>query len=63
MCDRDHFDDDLQKYLAKGAVTRRQFGAMVGAGMVMLLPRVANAVDVTETDVDVRTPDGVADWR
>ena len=61
MCDQDHFDDDLKKYLARGAVTRRQFGAMVGAGMIMALPRVVGAVDVTESDVEVRTPDGVAD--
>ena len=27
-------------------LTRRQFGAIVGAGMVMLLPKVANAVAV-----------------
>jgi carboxymethylenebutenolidase len=61
MCDQDHFESDCEKYVARGAVTRRQFGAMVGAGMVMMLPRVANAVDVTESDVEVRTPDGMAD--
>ena len=31
------------------------------AGLAMMLPPVANAQDVTETDVDVTTPDGVAD--
>jgi carboxymethylenebutenolidase len=61
MCDQEHFDDDLQRYLAKGAVTRRQFGAALGAGMMMALPGVLNAVDVTESDVEVRTPDGVCD--
>jgi carboxymethylenebutenolidase len=61
MCDRDHFDDDLKEYLARGAVTRRQFGAMVGAGMVMMLPRVVGAVDVRESDVTIKTPDGTAD--
>src|ERR1700745_1191051 len=34
---------------------------MLGAGMAMLLPQVANAVAVTESDVSVRTPDGSAD--
>ncbi len=62
MCDKDHFEDDLQKYLARGAVTRREFGMFTaGAGMMLLLPRVANALDVTESDVEITTPDGVAD--
>jgi carboxymethylenebutenolidase len=56
MCDQ-HFEDDMKKYL-----TRRQFGAMsVGVGMAMLLPRAADALDVKESDVNVKTPDGVAD--
>src|SRR6188508_258104 len=61
MCDQDHFEDDRQDFEARGLVTRRQFGAMLGAGMVMLLPKVANAVAVTESDVMVKTPDGTAD--
>ncbi|MGE0593224.1 MAG: dienelactone hydrolase family protein [Vicinamibacterales bacterium] len=61
MCDQNHYDEDVKAYTARGAVTRRQFGALVGAGVVMMLPRVANAVTVTESDVTVRTPDGTAD--
>jgi carboxymethylenebutenolidase len=61
MCDQDHYDDDVSEYTARGAVTRRQFGVMVGAGMMMMLPRVLNAVSVTEADVSVQTPDGTAD--
>src|SRR5437762_8163360 len=61
MCDQDHFDDDRQQYEALGLVTRKQFGAMLGAGMAMMLPRVANALAVTESDVNVTTPDGAAD--
>jgi len=61
MCDQDHFDDDLKEYEARGMVTRRQFGVLLGAGIAMMLPRVANAVTVTEADVMVRTPDGTAD--
>jgi len=34
---------------------------MLGAGVAMLLPKVANAVTVTESDVNVKTPDGTAD--
>ncbi len=61
MCDQDHFDKDRQEYEARGMVTRKQFGVMLGAGLAMMLPQVANAVTVTETDVNVTTPDGSAD--
>ena len=61
MCDQDQFEKDRQEYEARGLVTRRQFGALLGAGMAMLLPEVVNAVAVTETDVTVTTPDGSAD--
>src|SRR6476659_8118837 len=61
MCDQDHFEDDKRTFEALGQVTRRQFGVVVGAGITMMLPRVANAVAVTESDVNVTTPDGTAD--
>src|SRR5438477_5970711 len=61
MCDQDHFEADRQEYEARGLVTRKQFGVMLGAGVAMLLPRVANAVTVTESEVSVTTPDGTAD--
>jgi len=61
MCDQDQFEKDRQEYEARGLVTRRQFGALLGAGMAMLLPEVVNAVAVTESDVTVTTPDGTAD--
>jgi carboxymethylenebutenolidase len=34
---------------------------MLGAGVAMMLPKVANAAEVTESDVNVTTPDGIAD--
>jgi carboxymethylenebutenolidase len=61
MCDQDHFEEDRQEFEARGWVTRKQFGVLLGAGVAMMLPRVANAVAVTESDVDVKTPDGTAD--
>lgn len=61
MCDQDHFEKDRQQYEALGLVTRKQFGLMLGAGAVMMLPKVANAIAVTESDVSVTTPDGTAD--
>src|SRR5436305_9264699 len=61
MCDQDHFERDRREFEALGLVTRKQFGAMLGAGIAMMLPKVANAVTVTEADVNVTTPDGTAD--
>jgi carboxymethylenebutenolidase len=61
MCDQDHFEKDRQEFEALGLVTRKQFGIMLGAGIAMMLPRVANAVAVSESDVNVTTPDGSAD--
>src|SRR6266446_1165712 len=61
MCDQDHFDKDREEYETLGLVTRKQFGIMLGAGMAMMLPQVANAAAVTESDVKVMTPDGTAD--
>src|ERR1041385_5394733 len=61
MCDQDHFEKDRQEYEALGLLTRRQFSVMVGAGMAMMLPQVASAVTVAESEVNVTTPDGTAD--
>jgi carboxymethylenebutenolidase len=61
MCDQDHFEDDRLEFEAGGLVTRRQFGVLLGAGMMMMLPKVVNAVAVTESDVTVKTPDGTCD--
>ena len=61
MCDQIHFDDDQKDFDSRGLVTRQQFGAIVGAGVAMLLPQVANAAAVKEADVTITTPDGTAD--
>jgi carboxymethylenebutenolidase len=61
MCDQDHFEDDRKEFEALGLVTRKQFGVMLGAGIAMMLPQVANAVTVTESEVTVKTLDGTAD--
>jgi carboxymethylenebutenolidase len=61
MCDQDHFEKDRLDFEALGWVTRKQFGKILGAGIAMMLPQVANAVTVTESDVNVMTPDGTAD--
>ncbi|MGA3203950.1 MAG: dienelactone hydrolase family protein [Bryobacteraceae bacterium] len=61
MCDQDHFEEDREQFESLGLVTRKQFGMVLGAGMAMMLPRVANAAAVTESEVNVTTPDGTAD--
>ena len=62
MCDeRTHRDEE--EYLRRSAsLTRRDFGTLsLGAGLAMLLPRAAAALEVTAADVEVPTPDGTAD--
>jgi carboxymethylenebutenolidase len=61
MCQQDQFEKDRREYEARGLVTRRQFGVLVGAGIALMLPKVANAVTVTDGEVTVTTPDGMAD--
>jgi carboxymethylenebutenolidase len=61
MCDQDQFEKDRLEYEARGMVTRRQFGVLLGAGIAMMLPKVVDAVAVTESDVTITTPDGTAD--
>lgn len=61
MCDQDHFEDDRLEYEARGLVTRKQFGVLLGAGVAMALPRTANAAAVAEAGVTITTPDGAAD--
>lgn len=62
MCDQDHYEDDLQKFLARRALTRRQFGTLAaGVGLAAMLPAAADALAVSERDVQIPTPDGVAD--
>jgi carboxymethylenebutenolidase len=56
MCDQDHFNEDLAKY------SRRDVGALAAAvGVAMMLPRAAHAVDVKESEVNIKTPDGECD--
>jgi carboxymethylenebutenolidase len=60
MCD-EHYEEDVKAY-KQSLLNRREFGALsVVAGMAMLLPRAEGAVSVTESDVNIKTPDGIAD--
>ena len=61
MCD-EHTQQDVDDVLDRSGMTRRQFGKLsAAAGVAMMWGPVANAQGVTETDVEVTTPDGMAD--
>lgn len=61
MCD-EHTQHDADEFLRRFGMTRRQFGKLSAvAGMAVMFPPVANAQAVSETDVEVTTPDGLAD--
>jgi len=62
MCEKDIFEEDLEKAIREGRITRRGFsGLAAGAGLAVMLPRAANAQAVTEKDVEIKTPDGTCD--
>lgn len=61
MCD-EITEKDNEEYFRKQGLTRREFSKLgMGAAMVMMLPPVANALDIVEEEVLVETPDGEAD--
>ncbi|MFT5579028.1 MAG: carboxymethylenebutenolidase [Paraglaciecola psychrophila] len=60
MCDEKTVNEN--EAFLQGDLSRRQFAKLsAAAGVAMVLPTVANALSVTEQDVDVTTADGVAD--
>jgi len=62
MCD-DFTENDVDQYVKRGgALNRRQFGKLTAAAsFAALLPSVANAKEVVESEVNIATPDGVTD--
>jgi len=63
MCDRQTVEDTIEYQLRCG-LSRRQFGALtLGAGLTTMLTPVAQGdeLPVTESEVDIRTPDGTTD--
>ncbi len=61
MCD-DNTNAENARYLQGKRLTRREFGAVsAGAGLAVLLPRPADAQSVTESEIEIETPDGVCD--
>lgn len=61
MCDNDSIDDMLE-FQRRAELSRRQFGAMtVGTGLAFMVPRLADAAEVKESEVEIKTPDGTCD--
>ncbi len=61
MCDERTLAEN-NEYLGAKKLTRREFGVLsAGAGLAMFFPRTAGAQEVSGTNIDVTTPDGVAD--
>ncbi len=62
MCDQDSLNDMAEHQRKNGDVSRRRFGGLaMGAALMATLPRAANALDVKESDVTIKTPDGTAE--
>jgi len=58
MCERDSNDDILRS----NELSRRQFGALgLGATLATMLPAIAAAAEVSESEVEIKTPDGTCD--
>jgi len=61
MCD-DRTERDIERHLRLHGMTRRDFStALSAAAIAALLPRVADASEVQESEVIVPTPDGEVD--
>lgn len=61
MCDNHSFDDMID-HLRSSELSRRRFAAWsLGAGIAMSLPRAADAAEVSESDVAIKTTDGTCD--
>ena len=61
MCD-EFTEKDNEEFFRKQGLTRREFNKLgMGAALALMLPPVANAMDIVEEEVLVETPDGMAD--
>ncbi len=62
MCDHDSLDDMIDYQRRSGELSRRRFGALAaGMGVAFALPRLADAAEVSGSDIEIKTPDGTAD--
>ena len=63
MCDHDSMDDMLRYTLKDKGLSRREFGALAARRRASspCCRAVANAAEVTESEVEIKTPDGTCD--
>jgi carboxymethylenebutenolidase len=61
MCEKDDLDE-MYEISRSRDLSRRQFGALTfSVGLTAMLPRLADAADTTESEVEIKTPDGTCD--
>jgi carboxymethylenebutenolidase len=61
MCEKDDFDEMYELSRSRD-LSRRQFGALtLGVGLSAVLPRLADAADTNESEIEIKTPDGTCD--
>jgi len=60
MCD-EHTQADNEKGFADGALSRRTFGALTAAALAASVASPADAAEVKESEVTIKTPDGECD--
>lgn len=61
MCEKDDLDE-MYEISRTRDLSRRQFGALgLGVGLSAMLPRLADAADTKESEVEIKTPDGTCD--
>jgi carboxymethylenebutenolidase len=61
MCENDDLNEMYEISRARD-LSRRQFGALtLGVGLSAMLPRLADAADTKESEVEIKTPDGTCD--
>jgi len=62
MCDENSIEDMIDATRRAETISRRQFGSLaMGTGLIALLPRAAGAAEVTESEIEIKTPDGMVD--
>ncbi len=61
MCEKDDLDE-MYEISRSRDLSRRQFGALTfSVGLTAMLPRLADAADTTESEIEIKTPDGTCD--
>jgi carboxymethylenebutenolidase len=61
MCEKDDLDE-MYEISRSRDLSRRQFGALsLGVGLTAMLPRLADAANTTESEVEIKTSDGTCD--